>query len=229
MAKKRKTRKELLKKPDEFLTTTSRTIQWITQNLKLIGLGIGILTLFLVIFTGTRFYLNYAENDASIILEQNLVKFFAAEKKEGPAIAYQQVENEFNTFLNKYGSKTTGKLGRIHFANICYKAGQYDLAANLFQQSLASAQADPSLKDLVISGLAYSYEALEKHPDAISYFEMILSGENEILKDEALFHLGGLYIETNQPEKSKQMYEQLLKNHPNSLYNKVVEDYLAGG
>jgi tetratricopeptide (TPR) repeat protein len=227
MAKKRKTRKELLKKPDEFMTTTGKVIQWGSQNIRQIGIGIGVVVIFLAVFTGLRFYLNYTENNASAMLQQHLEGYQAAERNDGPKAAYEKVSAVFQDFLEIYGNKKGGKLGRIHFANICYNAGKYDQAIDLFQQSLSDTQNDPSLKYIVLAGLAYSYEALNQYSDAIASFEKIRSAETTLLKDEALFHLGRLYAADGDMDKSLKAYEQLQKDFPNSVYVQVVEDILA--
>ena len=224
MAKKRKSRKELLKKPDEFLSTSAKSIQWASQNLKLIGIGIGGIALALALFVGLRFYSNHAENAASASLELCKGKYASAEAKDGPLMAYQQVSQDFQEFLDKHGSKKIGQLGKIHYANICYKAGQYDQAADLFLQSQSRLSSDSSLTAFVMAGLAYSYEALKKYPEAIAAFERIRSAPLPLLKDEALYHLGNLYAHTGENEKSQQMYQQLLKEYPESIYIKIVKE-----
>ena len=71
MAKqKRVTRKQLLKKPDEFITTTGRIIRWGRQYTRQVAYAAVAFLLFLVVITGYRYYSNNAENRAFSLLDK---------------------------------------------------------------------------------------------------------------------------------------------------------------
>ena len=57
MAKKRKkTRKELLKEPDEFMTLSGKLIKFAVEHKKQLTYGLGIILALVVIISGVRFF-----------------------------------------------------------------------------------------------------------------------------------------------------------------------------
>ena len=74
MAKKRKkTRKELLKEPDEFLTLTGRVIEFAVDHKNQLIYGLGIVLALAIILSGIRFFSIRAENKAAAMLNQSLM------------------------------------------------------------------------------------------------------------------------------------------------------------
>ncbi len=91
MAKKRTTRKQLLKEPDEFITMTGKIIRFAqkyrTQILGVIG-GIVVIILFIA---GLNSYLNYSETRAFALLDKGISQYEISLKSNGPQKAYQDV------------------------------------------------------------------------------------------------------------------------------------------
>ena len=63
---------------------------------------------------------------------------------------------------------------------------------------------------------------------AISALEQLLAGNGKMLKDGALFQLGGLYKAAGQEEKSRQAYKQLSTDYPDSVYANIAKEKAAG-
>ena len=121
MAKKRKkTRKELLKEPDEFITLSGKLIGFAVEHKTLLTYSIAIILALAVIATGIRFFSIRAENKAAALLDNSLTKYQSLEnEKKAPEEVYGAVSSDFQLILDKYGSKESGKIARLTFANIC--------------------------------------------------------------------------------------------------------------
>lgn len=230
MAKKKKlTRKELLKEPDEFITFSGKLIRFIaTHRLKLAG-TLAAVILVAGIISGVRFFAHKSENKAFALLSASLAKYSAVLPDKGSAEVYREVEQDFQSILDKYAHRSGGKLARIIFANICYNGGEFDRAVDLYNQALKDFDDHPAVKNLILSGLAYAYEAKKDSHSARRYFDMIAQGEEALYKDDAIFNLGRLHILLGDKEKGKEFYQKIVSDHSDSLYIELAKEYIRQG
>ncbi|MFP4347302.1 MAG: tetratricopeptide repeat protein [Thermodesulfobacteriota bacterium] len=227
MAKKKKTRKQLLKEPDEFLTFTQSLMRYVLEHRVQIAAGLGVLFAIVIVVSGVLYFSEKAENRAFTMMNSAMEKYNALSEEEGPEKAYQAVNEEFQTILEKYGDKDGGKLARIAYGDIAFEAGAYDRAIELYERALRDADSYPSLKNFILAGLAYSYEGNGDLASAVRYFEMITAGTTPLMKAEAFFNLGRIYAETGNPEKSAQAYETLIAEYPDATYIDLVKERVA--
>ena len=229
MAKKvKKTRKELLNEPDEFITLSSRLIRLAIEYRTQITYSLGIILALAIIFSGIRFFSIRSEKNASALLGKSLNNYEALKDEKDPIEVYQEVSEDFQIILKKYGSKENGKLARLIYANICYNAGKYKQAVELYQTSLKDFEKYPMIQNQILSSLGYAYEKLEDLSSALSYFEKISNAPEPILRDDALYQLGWLYDKLGQNEKSKAVFNKLLNDHQDYIYINLVKERMSG-
>ena len=229
MAKKRKkTRKELLKEPDEFMTLSGKLIGFAVTYKTQLTYGLGIILALAIVFAGIRFFSIRAENKAAALLEGSLVEYNSLRTDKTPAAVYDAVSGGFQDILQKYGGKNSGKIARLIYANICYDAGKYEQAINLYNTSLKDFEAHPMIHSQILSSLGYAYEQQKQYSAAVGYFEIISTSPEQIQRGEALFHLGRLYNKLGQPGKSKEAYQKILSDHPDFIYIDIVKEQIAG-
>ena len=229
MAKqKRVTRKQLLKEPDEFITTTGRIIRWGRQYTRQVAYAVGAFLLFLVVITGYRYYANSSENRAFSLLDQAVGNYESKKTGMDALAAYEGVREEFETIIRKYDNTEGGKLATVVFAGISYDVDDAERAIQLYEAALTYFEKDPTYQNFLWSGLGYAYEKKQDVRMAISCFEKIAGGENPIVKDVALFNMGRLYHELGDTAKSIQAYERLTKEHTDSIYYQLAMEKVAG-
>jgi len=229
MAKKRKkTRKELLKEPDEFLTISSKLIKLAIEYKTHLSYALGIILVLAVIISGIRFFSIRAENNASALLDQSLTKYNSIKAEKQPDEVYGEVSAEFQFILNKYKGKESAKPARLIYANICYNAGKYKQAIELYKTALTDFAKYPMIHHQILSSLGYAYEQEEDYSTAVGYFEKIYSAPEPIMRDEALYHLGRLYDKLGENEKSREAYNKILTDHQDFIYIDLVKERMAG-
>ena len=217
MAKKiKKTRKELLKEPDEFITISGKIIGFFIGHKNQITYALGVIVALALIFSGYRFFSIRSENKASALLGQGLAKYEKFKNDKQPVAAYDQVAADFQLIIDKYGSKQNGKIARLTYANICYDAGKYDQAIELYKKSLTDFENHPTIHTQVVGSLGYAYEQQADYASAVSYFEQLSSAADTIMQAEALYNLGWLYDKLGQSEKSKDAYNKLISAPPHA-------------
>ena len=229
MAKKRKkTRKELLKEPDEFLTISSKLINLAIEYKTYLTYALGIILVLAVIISGIRFFSIRAENKASELLDQSLAKYNSIKAEKQPSEVYDEVSADFQLILDKYKGKESAKLARLTFANICYDAGKYEQAIELYKTAQEEFAKYPMILNQILSNLGYAYEQQEDYETAVSYFEKISSAPERIMRDEALYHLGRLYDKLGLKEKSRKAYDKILNEHQDFIYIDLVKERRSG-
>ena len=229
MAKqKRVTRKQLLKEPDEFITTTGKIIRWGRQYIRQVAYAAGAFLLFLVVITGYRYYSNNAENRAFLLLDQAVSNYEDKKTDMDALAAYEDAKEAFEYIIRKYDNTEGGKLATMVFAGISYDADNVERAIQLYEAALVYFENDPTYQNFLWSGLGYAYEKKQDISIAISYFEKIAVGKDPVIKDVALFNMGRLYHELGDTAKSVQAYERLTTEHTDSIYYQLAMEKVAG-
>ena len=229
MAKKRKkTRKELLREPDEFMTISGKLIGFAIDHKNQLAYALGIIVILALIISGYRFFSIRAENNASALLDKSLTKYNSLKTDKQPDEVYGEVSADFQFILDKYKGKESAKLARIIYANICYNAGKYKQAIELFKTALTDFAKYPMIHQQILSNLGYAYEQEKDYSTAVGYFEKISTAPEPIMRDEALFHLGRLYDKLGENEKSREAYNKILTDHQDFIYIDLVKERMSG-
>lgn len=229
MAKKRKkTRKELLREPDEFMTISGKLIGFAVDHKNQLAYALGIIVILALIISGYRFFSIRAENNAAALLDKSLTKYNSLKTDKQPDEVYGEVSADFQFILDKYKGKESAKLARIIYANICYNAGKYKQAIELFKTALTDFAKYPMIRQQILSNLGYAYEQEKDYSTAVGYFEKISTAPEPIMRDEALFHLGRLYDKLGENEKSREAYNKILTDHQDFIYIDLVKERMSG-
>jgi len=224
MAKTAATRKQLLKEPDQFITFSGKLIAFGRSNLKTILIVVGSLLALLLTVAVTGQISDRNEYRASELVEKAVAKYSAAIADTDANAAYDRVQTDFNDLFDQYGSKSAGKIARIIYGDISYRAGDADTAIAMYTRALDDFGQTPALKGILLSGLGQAYVLQEKYPEAIRYYEMLSADDEKTMKSGALFNLAWLYDATGEQEKSTAMYEQLLAEFPDTMYADLVKE-----
>jgi tetratricopeptide (TPR) repeat protein len=229
MAKKRKkTRKELLREPDEFMTISGKLIGFAVDHKNQLTYALGIIVVLALIISGYRFFSIRAENNASALLDKSLTKYDSIKAEKQPDEVYEEVSADFQVILDKYKGKESAKIARLIYANICYNAGKYKQAIELFKTALTDFAKYPMIRHQILSNLGYAYEQEEDYSTAVGYFEKISSAPEPLMRDEALYHLGRLYDKLGENEKSREAYNKILTDHQDFIYIDLVKERMSG-
>ena len=226
MATKKKTRKQLLKEPDEFITFTGKAITFVTGYQKQISYMLCAIVAIVIIFFGYRFFAQRAETKAFTRLGQTQSKYDTLKKTSSETAAYSQVSEAFQSIIKKYGGNAGGKLARVIYANISFDAQQYERAIALYKQSLNDFKDDKLVYHMILSNLGHAYQRVEDEQNAAVYFEKAASATDSPIREDALFNLGLMYEKLGEATKSQKTLQEILNNHPDSIYFDVVEEEL---
>ena len=226
--KRKKTRKELLREPDEFMTISGKLIGFAVDHKNQLTYALGIIAVLALVFSGYRFFSIRAENNASTLLGKSLSKYNVIKADKQPDEVYGEVSADFQFILDKYNGKQSAKLARLIYANICYDAGKYTRAIELYKAALTDFAEHPMIYHQILGNLGYAYEQEKDYATAVGYFEKISSAAEPIMRDEALFHLGRLYDKLGENEKSQKAFTKILNDHQDFIYIDLVKERTSG-
>jgi TolA-binding protein len=223
MAKKRISQKSL-KKPDEFISLSSRVMELVIQHKTKVMAAVAGVVILVAVASFIRYSSARAENRGSFLLTQLMDQYAAAAKTVGPEKAYETTAKQFQAFLDNYSGESCAKFGRLAFAHICYRAGKLKEAAALYARVMKDFQKDPMMKDIATCALGYTYEETGKFEKAVGLFESLVKAPNAVMADEAMFALGRLYGDLEQNDKRAAILKQLAEKHPQSMYRDIARD-----
>jgi tetratricopeptide (TPR) repeat protein len=228
MAREKQTRKELLEEPDPITVNLHRIAGFfVTYHKQVIG-GIAAFMLVVAAVSGYFYFQHRAENEAAILFAKAMDNYGTVIAQNGTPEEYMAVKQEFQYILDNYKNTEIVKIAYVQYAGASYRSGNYAQAVQAYQTALAHMPRDNKFIEMAQSGLAYSYDALGDYDNAIKQFEIIAADRNGVTRDQALFKLGELYAVTQNQEKSKAAYEEIVATHTGSIYFELAKNKISG-
>jgi tetratricopeptide (TPR) repeat protein len=228
MAKNRITRKQLLNEPDEFITTTTRIIDWAKENLRLLIIGACVFLGVAVSISIYTYHRQRQTNMAETLLGQALAKYQATMETKDTVAALDAVRKDFDGLLASYANVPAGRVATVMYGNICLAGQDYNDAVIHYKAALPHFGVESNLSNVILNGLGTAYQKMGDYNKAVSYFKQIADGTGTILKDASLFNLGWLYRQLGRSDESNKAYERLGVEFPQSMYADLVKGKSAG-
>ena len=219
-------RKKELEQIDPFQENLLKALAYAGENKKSISLILGAIVVVGIIFSGIMFSFKKSENTASDLVSKAMQEYSQASdsaKNNDPIKGFEAVKDDFEVVFADYSNTSAGKIARVKFAKICFDAGKYDRAFELYEEALDEFKNDSGMRNFLLSSLGHVSQAKNDLDKAKSYFLQIETGTSDLLKDDARFALAGLYEVSNEMESSLEMYEKIVNDHENSIYRGIAE------
>jgi predicted negative regulator of RcsB-dependent stress response len=217
MPKGRKiSRKELLKKPDEFITLSSRILNWVKDNVqKTIWIGSG-LVLVLMIYFGYSAYQNRQERMAH-------ERYFSSLEISDQDKKLKQL----NEIINDYPRTKAASDSRVTVGHLYYQKKDFPRAVSAYQTALTKGSFPQAFKTLILENLAYALEQKGDLQEAAKTFSEIAQGKEIFLKEDVLLSLARVYQRMGKSQETKSTYQTFLTSFPKSIYAPMVKERLA--
>ncbi len=227
MAKKKVTRKQLLKEPDEFLTFSGRAALFIREHsrpFKVLGVAVAA---GLLIYLGITTFVGYinkkgqtAYNTAYYILAENA-------NPEKDAEALKESAELFQKVIDKYGMSKVSRLALPELAYLRMAERKYDEAIGLYLEFLREVPDNSPYHSLARLALAACYEANGELESAIESLSQVVDGPNDFFKEQAMLSLARVYRLDNQKDKAKKILEEFLEQFKSSPFLPIAKAHLA--
>ena len=225
MAKEKVSRKELLKKPDEFITFSSRAIAYVNEHSRLfryIGIVIACLVL---IFLGINYYVKYIQKkgqESYSMAYHLIVKNMGLEKNQEEL---KKSEELFEEVIDKYDISKAARLALPEIAYLKFLQKKYDEAISRYQEFLKKSHGEP-YQSLARIALSVCYEEKGDFKNAISTLERIRSGPDDFFKEQAMLSMARIYRLQGDQNRSNEILTEFTEKFKNSPFLPIAEAYL---
>ncbi len=214
MAVKRVSRKKLLKEPDEFISTTSKVIQFLREHERQLTIY-GIIVLVIAALAGGAYtYLGWQRGKAQSAQQQGLRLYQDAFRQganpEGEKENLQKALAKFQEALSIYRWGRVAQISELYIGHCDFALKQYDQAIAAYSRCL-----EGPFRSMALDGLGYSYEAKGDYNKALEDYQKNMA-ENSPYQEEAALGAARCYEALNQKQKALEVYQKALAKNPKS-------------
>jgi predicted negative regulator of RcsB-dependent stress response len=225
MAQTKISRKELLKKPDEFLSFTTKAIIYAKEHIRLLQyIGIALLGL-VIIFIGINAYVKYINKQGQNALNMAFYTIYKNMDFENNQEGLKESEELFKQVIEKHGLSKASTLALPELAYVKFLQKEYDEAIAKYQEFRGKISDDP-YQSLAMMALAVCYEEKGDYEEAIRTLEEIRSGPDDFFKEQAMPSLARVYRLANKEEKSNEILNEFVDTFKDSSFLPLAEAQL---
>jgi predicted negative regulator of RcsB-dependent stress response len=227
MAKKKTSRKEMLKGPDEFLSLSGRIAELVAENLRLLKIIGTALLAIVVLYIGFNAYMNLVNKKGQESLNTAFRALSRVETSKPDTEKFIEAEELFMKVVNEHGFSKAAKLALPQIAHIKYLKREYDEASGYYREFLDYVEGEPQYESLARLGLAACSEEKEDFKSAIETLEPVVNSSDEVFAEVAMFNLARLYRLDNNTEKARSVLESFIERFENSPYLPLVKAQIS--
>ncbi len=224
IAKKKKITKKQIKE-DKLVTTYYKSVEYFNRYKQQILIGVGAVA---VILFGIFWYVNNVKEkntEATVAIAKVMPLYNSGSYQEAIEGKPGTDVMGFKKIVEEYGGTEQGNYAKIYLANSYYYLGKYDEALKYYEDYSGG---NEIFQATAYAGIAACYEAMGKHEDAAEYFEKAANvSEFNAHNPEYLLNAGINYLEAENKEKAKELFEQIKKKYKKALIVREAERYLS--
>lgn len=218
MAKKKVSRKELLKGPDEFLTFSSRVAEFVSthqQQLKYVGIAIVVIVISYLAVHAWIASVNEEGQTAYNAAAQSLLN--VGMKLDLDPSELQKTGELFAEVIENQGMSKTARLALPQAAYVKFLEKDYSKAITLYRRFLDEVRGDTQYEFLTSLALAACYEAKGELKTAIETLTPLVETDSDTpFRESAMWRLARLYRLDNRPEKAEEILKEFVANYADS-------------
>lgn len=214
---KRKIRKKALRKPDEFITLSSKVIAWCRDNMKIVVGAAAAVALLLIITSGVFVFRASRETKARSLYEQAVALYPANSSGNVSPIAYAASTAKLEEVKQRYSSTTVGINALVDLGNIYFQQAEYDRAITCYNDFLQRTDPSHSLHDQVLESLGATLEAKGDWQMALEVYQRLASKSAPVYQTQAQLYLGRVYEAMGDQKEAMSRYRNYLKENPTAL------------
>ncbi len=225
MAPAKISRKELLKKPDEFLTFSAKTIIFAKDHSReLQYLGIGLLVL-AILGLGINTYLNHIDKAGQSAYNMAYYALHKNADLENNRDNSEDIERLFNRVIDEYRISKAARLALPQLAYVNFLQGRYEEAIDHYRKFLEEMPNDP-YQSLARMALAVCYEEKGEFEKAIETLALLVSGRDDFFKQQAMLSMARIYRIMGKEEASDKILKDFTERFESSPFLPLAEAYL---
>ncbi len=215
MAKKT-TRKELLKGTDEFLTLSSKAVNFITTHLRELKYAGFVIAILVVAYLGVTTYLRYVNKNGQNAYNTAYQTLTKEMKPDANPDNLRKSEELFNKVTDDYGLSKVARLALPQIAYLKFLDKKYDEAIVLYRKFLDKVSGNTEYELMTNLALAACFEAKGDLKTAMETLIPVIEIPDNSFREPAMLSLARLYRLDNKPEKAREILNEFVEQHADS-------------
>ena len=219
---KRKIRRKELKKPDEFITFSSRIITWCQDNVRIV-VGVLASVVVLILITGAVFLFKARrETEARGLYEEALSLYQVESSGNAGAANYSMATAKLEEVRQRYRSTTVATNALMDLGNIYFQEGDYQKAIICYTDFLQRTDVSHPLYDQALESLGETYEAKGSWQEALEVYQRLASEGASVYQAQAQLYLGRVYEAMGDKQKAMTHYDNYLNENPALIFGEWI-------
>jgi predicted negative regulator of RcsB-dependent stress response len=224
MAKKKLSRKELLKNTDEFMTLSGKVALYLNQHprgLRWVGIGLAVIVVAYISIWAYMKHTNKMGQEAYNVAYDTLAQSLQSEEADEEGL--KKSEGLFEGVINDYGMSRAADLALAQVGHAKFTNKQYDDAIDYYEEFSTKASDNEAYKTLTLLALAACHEAKGEMKKAAGILDGIIETSDNPFRENAMLNLERIYRLNNQPEKADEILKIFAKEYANSPFFPMVK------
>jgi len=218
------TRKQQLKKPDEFISTLDWLGEQIRMRAKLVWMVFGILGV-IGAGIGAYWYYQHRQETRASTLEFQGSQYFRQQPpadEKAPAASkeenYKKAIDQYQKTIQDYPGTSSAAIAQLYLGNAYLELKDFDSAVSAYRSFLDKKPLNDILAGLAYQRLGYAYLAKNDFEDAQKAFESVDHLAGAMNKDQVDYELGRVNETLGKKEEAIKRYQEIVKQYSDSLF-----------
>ena len=226
MAKKKISRKQFLKGPDEFLTLSGKAANFFATHLRefrYLGLAVAVIV---IAYLAVHTYLGSvnkkgqnAYNVAYNTMAENM-------KPDADPDSLRKSEELFAIVTDEYGLSKASLLALPQIAYAKFLDKSYDEAIVFYRKFMDRVSGDVQYESLALLALAACHEAKGDLKTAIEVLNRVVEELDNPFKEAGMLSLARIYRLDNRPEEAESILKKFVEKYETSPFLPVAKAHL---
>jgi tetratricopeptide (TPR) repeat protein len=220
---KRKIRRKELKKPDEFITFSSRIIAWCQENIRIVVRVLAGVAVLILIASAVFLFKTSRETKARGLYEEALSLYQVEPSGNSGAVDYSMATAKLEEVKQRYHSTTVATNALIDLGNIYFQEGDYEKAISCYTDFLQRTDLSHPLYDQALESLGQTYEAKGSWQEAVEVYQRLASEGGPVYQAQAQLYLGRVYEAVGDKQKAMTHYDNYLNESPALIFGEWIK------
>jgi tetratricopeptide (TPR) repeat protein len=216
--------KKKLKKPDEFITLTEKTVLFITHHSKSIAMGGGILLFLILSFFTFQKWESEKEEKAYRMFNAAMETYQVvnASYREGSPQEFKNISEKFDEIITKFPKTSSGKIAILYKGNIALRLGEFEEAIKAYERFLKKAGGEKVYQSFAMEGLGYAHEGRKEYEKAIHAYQKVVELGESFQSANAYLGLARCYEKLGKTKEALENYKKFIGIFQKSELTNIV-------
>ena len=219
---KRKIRRKELKKPDEFITFSSRIIAWCQDNVRIVVGVLASVAVLILITSAVFLFKARRETKARGLYEEALSLYQVESSTNAGAVNYSMATAKLEEVKQRYHSTRVAANALMDLGNIYFQEDDYQKAIICYTDFLQRTDVSHPLYEQALESLGETYEAKGSWQEAVEVYQRLASEGAPAYQAQAQLYLGRVYEAIGDKQKAMAHYDNYLNDSPALIFGEWI-------